>query len=193
MNYFIRCGLTLLMVRLFNTRHTITDKTTIYGICTTQDVDIYLRHMNNARYLRDLNFANIHYYITTDVYNIVCQSGGSIIISATTIRYRRFLPLFQPYKVDTRLIWWDDKAMYFEQQFVSLFTGFVHAIALSKHLFINYNVFDLVPMFKDTAQRPDIPDELKLWLEANDESSKKLRGKGLSEDKSYFDCRASFF
>lgn len=35
------------------------------GLCTTQDVDIFIRHMNNARYVRELDFARFHFYALT--------------------------------------------------------------------------------------------------------------------------------
>lgn len=44
------------------------------GWCTTQDLDIFMRHMNNSRYLRDLDFArylkilNFHGLLTNYVY-----------------------------------------------------------------------------------------------------------------------------
>ncbi|EDW11884.1 protein THEM6 [Drosophila mojavensis] len=190
-NYFIRCAFTLLMVHLNQDKQAITETTSIYGICTPQDADIFLRHMNNARYLRELNFASIHYYVVTDVFKFVRERGGSIVQSAVMLRYRRYLPILHPYKVETKLIWWDEKSMYFEQQFISVCTGFVHAVALSKHQFIDFNVFDLLSSYPDIANRPEIPDDLRLWLEANDVSSKKLYTDGSLEHENFYDCRAS--
>ncbi|XP_030569736.1 protein THEM6-like [Drosophila novamexicana] len=173
-NYFIRCAFTVVTLRLFQGKHSVLDTTTIYGICTPQDVDIFLRHMNNARFLRELNFASVHYYMLTNMYDMVRERGGTIVQGATSLRYRRFISIFQPYKIQTKLIWWDERAIYLEQQFVTLTDGFVNAIALSKHRFTECNVFELLEAFPEVTFRPDLPKELMHWLESIEESSQKL-------------------
>lgn len=142
------------------------------GLCTTQDVDIFIRHMNNARYLRELDFARFHYYGLTGIYENIKKKGGGAVQGATTVRYRRTIPIFNMYKIETELIWWDDKAIYLEQKFVT-FDGFVRAVAISKQCITKVDVMELMKEFTD--KRPDQPEELKMWLEAIEVSSKKLR------------------
>ncbi|KAH8393060.1 hypothetical protein KR215_004288 [Drosophila sulfurigaster] len=173
-NYFIGYAFVFSSARMFQTKHKLTDITAILGICTPQDVDIFLRHMNNARFLRELNFASLHYYAVTDLYNRLRQRGGSVVQSAVNLRYRRFISIFQPYKIHTKLVWWDEKAIYLEQQFVGVINGFVNAVALSKHSFIQCNVMQLLQTFPETIDRPQIPEDLKLWLQAINASSGKL-------------------
>ncbi|KAL7743896.1 hypothetical protein ACLKA6_003123 [Drosophila palustris] len=165
----------LLGGRLFQRKRKVTDTTTIYGLCTSQDVDIFLRHMNNARYLRELDFARFHFYSLTNLYELVRQRGGGAVQGASSVRYRRTIPIFHPYKIETKLVWWDDKAIYLEQQFVTLADGFVRAVAMSKQCLTNCNVNDLLKTYPEAAQRPEMPAELKLWLEAIEISSQKLR------------------
>lgn len=174
-NYFIRCVCTVLAGRLFQGKRKVTDTTTIYGLCTTQDVDIFLRHMNNARYLRELDFARFHFYGLTNLYELVRQRGGGAVQGASSVRYRRTIPIFHPYKITTKLVWWDDKAIYLEQQFITLADGFVRAVALSKQCITNCNVSDVLKTYPEAAKRPEMPDDLKLWLEAIEVSSQKLR------------------
>ncbi|KAH8415307.1 hypothetical protein KR222_002741 [Zaprionus bogoriensis] len=174
-NYFIRCVFTVLGGRLLQRKRKVTDTTTIYGLCTSQDVDIFLRHMNNARYLRELDFARFHFYSLTNLYELVRQRGGGAVQGASSVRYRRTIPIFHPYKIETKLIWWDDKAIYLEQQFVTLADGFVRAVALSKQCLTNCDVNELLKTYPEAAQRPEKPAELKLWLEAIEVSSQKLR------------------
>ncbi|ALC49109.1 CG4666 [Drosophila busckii] len=174
-NYFIRCLFTVLAGRLFQGKRKVTDTTSIYGLCTSQDVDIFLRHMNNARYLRELDFARFHFYALTNLYELVRQRGGGAVQGASSVRYRRTIPIFHPYKIQTRLIWWDDKAIYLEQTFVTLADGFVRAVALSKQCITNCNVLELMQNYPEAKQRPEMPAELKLWLDAIELSSQKLR------------------
>ncbi|XP_055911823.1 protein THEM6 [Eupeodes corollae] len=174
-NYFIRVVFTVVAGRLFQKKRKITDKTTIYGICTSQDVDIFIRHMNNARYLRELDFARFHYYGLTGLYEEVKKLGGGAVQGASSVRYRRTIPIFHPYKIDTKLIWWDDKAIYLEQQFITVADGFVRAVALSKQCITNCSVNDVMKQFPEGKTAPAMPEELKLWLQAIEVSSDKLR------------------
>lgn len=75
----------------------------ISGICTTQDVDLVFKHMNNARYLRELDFARFHYYDRSGIFGAVVKQGGGAVQGASTIRYRRAIPLFTPYKITTKV------------------------------------------------------------------------------------------
>lgn len=53
--------------------------------------------------------------------------------------------------------------------------GFVRAAAMSKQCITNVNVYDVMKEFSGGEQPPPIPDELKLWLDAIEVSSQKLR------------------
>lgn len=195
-NYFLRCIATFGYSMIFEKKAKIMDKTCIYGLCTSNDVDIFIRHMNNARYLRELDFARFHYYGRTGLYAEVKKSGGGAVQGASSIRYRRTIPIFTPYKIVTKvsglfplavdnnytnpdpifqLIWWDDKAIYIEQQFISLGDNFCRAIAMSKQCLTKVNVMDLMGKFTGGETRPECPKELKLWLDSIEVCSDKLR------------------
>lgn len=46
---------------------------------------------------------------------------------------------------------------------------------MSKQCITNVNVFDVMKTFPGGEQVPKIPDELKMWLDAIEVSSQKLR------------------
>jgi hypothetical protein len=48
-------------------------------------------------------------------------------------RYRRSIDFLVPFKLVTKLVYWDERSLYFEQRFVSLHDGFVRAVALCKN------------------------------------------------------------
>lgn len=62
--------------------------------------------MNNARYLRELDFARFHYYACTGLYERIKEQGGGAVQGASSIRYRRSIPILNPYKVTTRVRRW---------------------------------------------------------------------------------------
>lgn len=75
----------------------------IPGICTTKDVDFFFAHMNNARFIRILDFARIHFYDRTGLYQKLIKANGQLLVGASTIRYRRSLDLFNLYRIETKV------------------------------------------------------------------------------------------
>lgn len=60
-------------------------------------------HMNNARFVRELDFAKLDFYQRTGLHRKIRSYGGHILIGATNIRYRRLIKLFCPYYVTTKV------------------------------------------------------------------------------------------
>ncbi|XP_061710228.1 protein THEM6-like isoform X2 [Cydia pomonella] len=99
-SYYIRAIGVLLFGRLYPNKCKISETTFHYGICTTKDVDIFLTHMSNARFLRAVDFARQHFYDRTGIYSKLFKS--TTFVKASTIRYRRPIALLSHYKVETR-------------------------------------------------------------------------------------------
>lgn len=75
----------------------------IAGACITTDLDTLLYHMNNARYLRELDFARVDFYERTGLYKRIREKGGAVVQGACTIRYRRFVRPFSVFKITTKV------------------------------------------------------------------------------------------
>lgn len=73
------------------------------GLCTTTDIDWLLYHMNNARYLRELDFARADFYERTNLYREICSQGSGVVQGASTIRYRRFLKPLSIFKITSKV------------------------------------------------------------------------------------------
>ncbi|XP_050297926.1 protein THEM6 [Anthonomus grandis grandis] len=178
-HYFLRILTTIGYGRIFEKRMKIDTQTEIYGICTTQDLDIFFKHMNNARYLRELDFARFHFYDRTGIYEEIKKVNGHALQTATNIRYRRTIPLGDRYKVTTKLITWDEKTLYIEQQFITLSDNFIRAIVWSKQNTIGLNVPEIMARLgsHDVSYRPPTPPELADWISSMEKSSASLRKK----------------
>ncbi|XP_076236612.1 protein THEM6 [Calliopsis andreniformis] len=176
-NYFLRIITTIALGRIFGKKKNIFDTATIYGICFTQDVDLVFKHMNNARYLRELDFARFAYYDTSGIYEAVIKNGGSAVQGASSIRYRRAIPIFTPYKLTTKLIYWEDKHFYLEHEFISLTDNFVRAVVLSRQTTtgLKIPVSEIVAQVDPQAKRPEMGKDLELWLRSMEESSQKYK------------------
>ena len=60
------------------------------------------------------------------------RDGIAVLQHAAIVRYRRPLNLFAPFKLHTKLVWFDARSLYFEHRFITLHDGFVRAVALAK-------------------------------------------------------------
>ncbi|XP_066259199.1 protein THEM6-like [Euwallacea similis] len=185
LHYFFRSLLCVTFSRLFKKRVHILDETCITGMCISNDIDYLMDHMNNARYIRELDFAKIDFNQRTNLYNTTIAKGGSMFVGATTIRYRRFIKIFTRYHIRTKIIYWDNQNIYLEHQFITK-GEFVNTIALCRIRLVNIDVEELMKELiqklpkgvnAEAARRekPPMPLELEKWIESNQISSERLR------------------
>lgn len=71
------------------------------GICLTQDVDLYLTHMNNTRIAREMDLAAYYFICRT----VLADAVNKKVVwkNASTLRFRRPVPLFSIYKINTKV------------------------------------------------------------------------------------------
>ncbi|XP_015593239.1 protein THEM6 [Cephus cinctus] len=190
-HYFLRMFFTLFLARFCKKRVHILDETSVYGICTTTDVDTLLYHMNNARYLRELDFARVDFYERTSLYREIRSQGTGVVQGAATIRYRRFLKPLSIFKITSKIIYWDDKSIFMEHRFITPSDGFVRAIAICRQRVLDCSAEAVISVLMDRGVkqnqnveagvtqiphvRPQIPPEVARWLESNEISSATLR------------------
>ena len=93
------------------------------------------------------------------------------------IRYRRSLAFLMPFIVRTRLVYFDNRSLYFEQKFISKPDNFVRAIAFCKNTIVNCDVLSLMKTHYDLSQ-PVCPEDLKKFIEANEICSNRLKMTG---------------
>ncbi|XP_039300660.1 protein THEM6-like, partial [Nilaparvata lugens] len=101
-NYFLRTVFTLLVGIVFNKRVRINETTKIYGICLPSDVDMMVCHMNNARYLRELDFARYHFYERAGLFARMFAARTVTLQTACWIRYRQAIATFAVYTIHTK-------------------------------------------------------------------------------------------
>ena len=66
------------------------------------------------------------------------RDGVAVLQHAAIVRYRRPLNLFTPFRLNTKLVWFDARSLYFEHRFITLHDGFVRAVALAKVPYGNF-------------------------------------------------------
>ena len=183
--YFVRCALFVGSQRVWQwlfpndfkraTEEELLAPTEKQGLVLPSDLDLHL-HMNNAKYLREMDFGRMHHFVSTNFYRALRNVGGNLVVGATMIRYRRSLQLWQWFSLRTRILCWDDNAMYVEQRFVGRKDGFVCAIALLKMVVKGTTVENVLErLCVGSSRSPAFPPEVQSWAETINRSKDNLR------------------
>ncbi|KAJ8598278.1 hypothetical protein CTAYLR_006002 [Chrysophaeum taylorii] len=140
-------------------------------------------HCNNAKFVRVANYARRSFWARCGAWAecLRHEPKVNLIVTATTIRYRRELKLFDSYEVVSRLRYWDAKCFYTEHRFVK--DDFVHAIQHVKYRVVGSGPIktpaDLLrAVSSDTFDSPpslDAMPELQAWIQYDAASSAALR------------------
>lgn len=80
------------------------------------DLDI-LNHMNNGVYLSIADIGRFDLLMRNGVWQIFKQRGWYPVVASETISFRKSLELWQPFVVESRILGFDEKAVYVEQRF----------------------------------------------------------------------------
>ena len=102
-----------------------------------------------------------------------------IVQHASTIRYRKSLDFLMQFSVVTKLVYFDERSMYFEQKFVSHPDGFVRAVAFCKNTAVNVHIPTAMMKF-NVYTSPPCPPELQKFMECHEISSNNLKMKGFN-------------
>uniref|UniRef100_A0A2K5HHF4 Protein THEM6 n=1 Tax=Colobus angolensis palliatus TaxID=336983 RepID=A0A2K5HHF4_COLAP len=152
------------------------------GRVLPSDLDLLL-HMNNARYLREADFARTAHLTRCGVLGALRELRAHSVLAASCARHRRSLRLLEPFEVRTRLLGWDDRAFYLEARFVSLRDGFVCALLRFRQHLLGTSPERVVQhLCQRRVEPPELPADLQHWISYNEASSQLLRMEsGLSD------------
>jgi len=174
-HYFIRVAVTVVAAKFVRKKITITDPSEIYGVVLPSDTDFMMTHMNNSRYLREYDFARFDHATRTGVLNEALRQGGNFPVSAITIRYRLPAMLFSPYKIVTQPVFWDSKFIYLDQRLVTLKDGIVRSVGYTKIACVKFDGEETIKKLFPDAKKPEMPADLKKWVESTDISSEMMK------------------
>lgn len=179
LNYFFRLLFTFIWAKCFKNKVKLTEETSIYGICTTQDLDAVCSHMNNARYLREIDFARFDNYIQTNLFDTMRKERINAVLSGSCTRYRRPVPFLMVYKIVTKLVHFDEKHLYYEHKFVNPRNNFIHTVIFIKATPIGIKVplSEFIKKVEPEIHLPELTKDFQSWMESMEHSSKLLRKK----------------
>lgn len=187
-NYFIRLFFTTLST-FFRKKNTPFEETVVYGVCTTNDLD-FVGHMNNTRYLREMDFARIDFWIRNGVYMAIRKSGSNLAHAGCSVRYRRAVQFLQCFRITTKLVYWEERYAYLEQRLETVHDGFVRAVVLAKQTIggpgRNFEQGLEAVLGSKAPPSPLPPPDVASWIECNQRSSKSLRPDQVVQDEGTF-------
>jgi acyl-CoA thioesterase FadM len=97
------------------------------------DLDL-LGHVNNGIYLSLMDLGRMDLMLRSGKWQQLKALGWYPVAASVTVTYRRSLRLWQRYLLETKVIGFDEKAMYVEQRFVR--GGEVYVVAINKARFL---------------------------------------------------------
>ena len=135
------------------------------------DLDAF-GHMNNGRYLQIMDVARTHWMVRTGVLGAIRRNRWAPLLGGGFIRYRHSLTLFQPYRVHSRLLCWDDRWFFLEHVFADrterpVAIGITRAALRKNGAWVSSS--EVVDHVHPGAQSPRIPRYVQEWVELEDE------------------------
>lgn len=135
---------------------------------TDQDI---LNHMNNGVYLSIMDVARFDMLVRNGVWSIFKERGWYPVVVAETISFRKSLELWQKFTIESRILGFDDKAVYVEQRFVRpdgegnpeiYAQGFIRGRFLKRSGGV-VSIDDLVEAVGAVPESMDVPEWLLRW------------------------------
>jgi YbgC/YbaW family acyl-CoA thioester hydrolase len=131
------------------------------------DVD-ELRHMNNGVYLMLLDHGRTDLMLRSGGWQKMMAAKVYPVVSAQTIAYRKSLELGQRFDVESRIVGYDDKAVYMEQRIVRDGEVYARAYVQGRFLRMSGGVASADEVGRvvgvDVTQRP-IPEWMRAWAD----------------------------
>jgi acyl-CoA thioesterase FadM len=138
------------------------------------DIDLNL-HLNNARFLSLMDYGRTHMLARTRLLEHIIRSRWMPLVGAVWITYRRSLPLFCSYCLSSRLVCWDERWFYIEQNFTGreglAAVGWVKGILRDANGGVDPQI--AIEKVMPGAVSPPMPDGIKVW---NELTREKLAG-----------------
>ncbi len=81
------------------------------------DIDIF-RHMNNGKFLSVMDISRYDLLVRNGVLDLFNREGWYPVVVGQTISYRKSLNPWKRFTIESRILGFDDQAVYLEQRFV---------------------------------------------------------------------------
>ena len=178
MNLIFRLLKTLLLFMIFPRRMDILGESVVSFRVWPNDLDTNL-HMNNGRYMTLLDLGRLDLLLRIGAAGPAYRRKWYPVLAAVNLRFKRPLNLFQRFEIRTRIVTWDRKWVYLEQQILLKGKAVTHAYL--KGAFVGPQgtvaMIDLVDLLGTKVEPPPLPPAFQSWLKAEEEMTEAGRAK----------------
>lgn len=154
-------------------------KTTLTMRVLPNDLDFNM-HMNNGRYLTIMDLGRFHLTYLNGILMPCLKRKWLPVLGSAKIHFIKPLNIFDQYQLDSRVIYWDHKWIYLEQNFYK--KDQLCATALLKALFVGkdgkIHTDDILALLKVPVEKPAIPEPLARWILAEKKEELEEAGSG---------------
>ncbi|RXZ47148.1 thioesterase [Agromyces binzhouensis] len=132
------------------------------------DLDVN-RHMNNGVYFSIMDVARFDMLVRNGVFGLMREKGWYPVVASETITFRKSLQLWQRFTIESRLIGYDERAVYVEHRLVRPDASGepeIYARAFIRARFLR-KAGGTVPVSElmEVFGTPPADDELPEWIE----------------------------
>lgn len=175
MNLVVRLIKTLVLA-LMARRIGLLDRSSVTYRVWPNDLDFNL-HMNNGRYLTLMDLGRTDLMIRSGFARVALARRWMPVLAGATIRYRRSLAPFQRFRLDSRLVGWDDRWLYLEQRFETM-DGRPAASAMVRAVFLGGGrtipTAEVVAAAGIAPQSPVLPPDFAAWIASEDGGGREV-------------------
>lgn len=108
--YFLRLPFMAKLQNLFS-------KSVIHLRVLPSDIDVNM-HLTNSRYLTIMDLGRIDHMCRTKLGKAMMCNKWTPLANHATLRFRRELPLWEPFRLETEIVYWTEDAAIVEQRFI---------------------------------------------------------------------------
>ncbi|KAD4060047.1 thioesterase family protein [Arthrobacter yangruifuii] len=126
------------------------------------DID-FAKHLNNGMYLSLMDLGRFDLLVRSGMWDLMKKRGWGPVVNNETISFRKSLQLHQKYSIETKIIGFDDKAVYLEQRMVA--DGEIYASAVIGTRFVSkQGPVSNAEIFEAVNAVPPADMELPEWI-----------------------------
>ncbi|WP_295559167.1 thioesterase family protein [uncultured Hyphomicrobium sp.] len=139
------------------------------------DLDLSL-HMNNGRYLAVMDLGRLDLLLRSGLGSAVWRNSWTPVANAAIIRFRRELRALDRFRLETRVVAWQEQAVLIEQRFVfaggerdgqvsarALFKGALYDRKARRYVAVS----EMMQEIGASIESPPLPEEFETFLAAD--------------------------
>ena len=130
------------------------------------DLDVF-KHMNNGVFLTLLDVSRYDLALRSGAWQRWKKLGWYPVVVAETVTFRKSLMPWQSFDIESKVIGWDDQAIYFDQRFIVADEIYTQAIVRIRFLKRSRGILTPMEVIEGTGtfqgEYPVLPEWVKQW------------------------------